>query len=124
MTLARRDNVHNTYGDYLAWPEHVRYELIDGSAYLMVPAHDLLHQEIAGEIYRQLSTALIGAQCRVFIAPLDVRLPRAAEANDKIDTVVQPRCARGLRHRQGGSSRRARRAGPGGRSACSLDRRP
>lgn len=90
MALARRDNVHHTYGDYLGWPEDVRYELIGGVAYLMAPAPDLLHQEIAGEIYRQISTALIGAQCRAFIAPLDVRLPSTEEADEQIDTVVQP----------------------------------
>ncbi|MGH8525497.1 MAG: hypothetical protein ACREXY_15225 [Gammaproteobacteria bacterium] len=34
MALALRDNAYHTYADYLAWPEDVRYELIDGMAYL------------------------------------------------------------------------------------------
>ena len=37
MALALRDNAYHTYADYLAWPEDVRYELIDGMAYLWRP---------------------------------------------------------------------------------------
>jgi Uma2 family endonuclease len=90
MGLARRDNVHHTYGDYLGWPEDVRYELIDGDAFLMAPAPDLEHQEIAGELFFQLRTALDQSRCRAFVAQVDVRLPEADEADDSIDTVVQP----------------------------------
>lgn len=90
MALARRDNVYHTYADYLGWPEDVRYELIDGVAYLMAPAPDLAHQEVAGEIYFQLRNALEGSPCRALIAPVDVRLPKANETDERIDTVVQP----------------------------------
>ena len=90
MGLALRDDRHHTYADYLAWPEDARYELIDGEAYLMAPAPALDHQEIAGEIFRQVGNALHGKPCRPFIAPLDVRLPRGDEGDDAIDTVVQP----------------------------------
>jgi hypothetical protein len=34
--------------------------------------------------------ALEGRDCRAYVAPLDVRLPKADEADDEIDTVVQP----------------------------------
>jgi hypothetical protein len=37
MGLPLRDHDYHTYGDYLRWPEDVRYELIDGEAYLMAP---------------------------------------------------------------------------------------
>jgi Uma2 family endonuclease len=90
MGLALKDREHHSYRDYLGWPEDVRYELIDGEAYLMAPAPDLSHQDAAGEIYYQLRRALDGKRCRPFIAPVDVRLPRADEADDAIDTVVQP----------------------------------
>ncbi len=90
MGLPLRDVEYHTYGDYLTWPEEVRYELIDGKAYLMAPAPSVSHQDIAGEIYRQLANALQGKPCRVFIAPVDVRLPKADEADEQIDTVVQP----------------------------------
>jgi len=90
MSLALKDKEHHYYGDYLTWPEDVRYELIDGDAYLMAPAPDLAHQEVAGEIYYQVRLALKGKPCRALIAPVDVRLPKYNEADDRIDTVVQP----------------------------------
>ncbi|HRF12495.1 MAG: hypothetical protein AW09_000088 [Candidatus Accumulibacter phosphatis] len=90
MGLAVRDHNYHTYADYLAWPEDVRYELIDGTAYLMAPAPTLEHQEVAGEIYFQLRQALAGNTCRVFIAPLDVRFPKTEAADERIDTVLQP----------------------------------
>jgi len=90
MGLALRDPEYHTYGDYLTWPEDVRYELIDGEAFLMAPAPTVSHQDIAGEVYYQLRNALHGKPCRALIAPVDVRLPRADEADERIDTVVQP----------------------------------
>lgn len=90
MGLPLRDPEYHTYGDYLTWPEDLRYELIDGDAFLMAPAPTVSHQDIAGEVYRQLGNALQGKPCRALIAPVDVRLPKADEADDQIDTVVQP----------------------------------
>jgi Uma2 family endonuclease len=90
MALAKRDDAQHTYADYLGWPEDVRYELIDGVAYLMAPAPDLDHQDVAGEIYRQLANSLQHNPCRPYIAPLDVRLPKVDETDEQVDTVVQP----------------------------------
>jgi len=90
MPLARRDDRSHTYRDYLDWPEDARYELIDGVAYLMAPAPDLTHQVVVGEIFRQLANSLTDQPCRALIAPVDVRLPKGDEADDAIDTVVQP----------------------------------
>jgi Uma2 family endonuclease len=90
MSLALKDTLSHCYGDYLTWSDDQRYELIDGMAYLMAPAPDVAHQDVAGEIYFQIRQALQGKPCRAFIAPIDVRLPKYAEADDQIDTVVQP----------------------------------
>jgi Uma2 family endonuclease len=90
MVLARRDEQRHTYGDYRRWPEDMRYELIDGISYAMAPAPSLRHQEVLLELARQVANALRDNPCRPFIAPFDVRLPRANEADDRIDTVVQP----------------------------------
>lgn len=92
MGLARRDDQRHTYGDYRQWPEDLRYELIDGIAYAMAPAPapSLLHQDVLGELFRQVANVLRTGPCRPFIAPFDVRLPRAGEADDQIETVVQP----------------------------------
>lgn len=90
MGLALRKEKHYTYADYLTWPEDARYELIDGEAFLMAPAPLVEHQEVAGEVFRQLANQLDGKPCRPYIAPVDVRLPRKDEADAAIDTVVQP----------------------------------
>lgn len=90
MGLALKNDHIYSYGDYLTWSDSVRYELIDGSAFCMVPAPDLAHQEVAGEIYRQVANKLLGKKCQAFIAPVDVRLPKYNEADKDIDTVVQP----------------------------------
>lgn len=90
MGLPKRDSERHTYGDYLKWLEETRYELIDGVAYAMVPAPTRRHQEVLGELFRQLANALRGHPCRALIAPFDVRLPRGEEADETIDTVVQP----------------------------------
>lgn len=90
MSLPRRDDGLHTYGEYLTWSEDARYELIDGVAYLMAPALTLEHQEVTGEIFFQLRRALENRSCRVFVALVDVRIPKAEETDEKVDTVVQP----------------------------------
>ena len=90
MALQQRDDHYYTYADYLTWPEDVRYELIDGTAWLMSPAPGRRHQEVVGEIFFQTRQALDGKNCRAYLAPFDVRLPKSDEADELIDTVVQP----------------------------------
>jgi Uma2 family endonuclease len=90
MGLPLRDQQRHTYAEYLRWPEDVRYELIDGEAYLMAPAPSAGHQRLVGEMFRQIADALEGGSCEVFVAPFDVRLPRGNEPDDEIATVVQP----------------------------------
>ncbi|MDX9767666.1 MAG: Uma2 family endonuclease [Ectothiorhodospiraceae bacterium] len=90
MGLPLRDNERHTYGDYRQWPDEQRYELIDGIAYAMAPAPARLHQDFQLELARQIADALDGTPCRVYLAPFDVRLPRGNEADDRVDSVVQP----------------------------------
>lgn len=90
MGLPRRDIEYHTYADYCSWPDDVRYELIDGVAYAVGPAPVRRHQGILGEIFRQVANILEGSPCRPYIAPFDVRLPKAEEADNDVDTVVQP----------------------------------
>lgn len=91
MTPPRRDTLHHTYRDYFGWPDGERDELIDGVAYVKEPpAPSRSHQEIVCQLYLQVGMALEGQPCRAYVAPFDVRLPRCGEADDLIDTVVQP----------------------------------
>ena len=81
---------HFTYKDYKTWPDEERWELIDGTAYLM-SAPNRAHQSLVGEIYLQLANFLKKKPCKVYISPLDVLLPAfEGQGEDDIDTVVQP----------------------------------
>jgi Uma2 family endonuclease len=90
MGLPLRDSKLHTYGEYFTWPENVRYELINGETYLMAPAPSVDHQRLVGDLFRQIADTLDGHRCEAFIAPFDVRLPRGDEADEAVDTVVQP----------------------------------
>ena len=90
MGLPQLKIEYHTYADYTDWPEDVRYELIDGIAYAMAPAPTRIHQHLVGELFRQVANALKNKPCQTFVAPFDVRLPHADEADEQIDTVVQP----------------------------------
>ncbi|MCL1917385.1 MAG: Uma2 family endonuclease [Peptococcaceae bacterium] len=76
---------HLTYADYAGWDDSVRYELIEGMAYMMT-APSWIHQSISMSLATQIHNFLHGKPCKVFAAPFDVRLN--ADGND--DTVVQP----------------------------------
>src|SRR5690348_8770818 len=90
MAVLKRDADHHTYADYLTWSRTYGDELIDGTAYVTEPPAPMWsHQMIVGEIYRQIATALDDKPCRVCVAPSDIRLPKASEADDEVDTVVQ-----------------------------------
>lgn len=91
MGLAKRSETQRyTYADYLGWDDSQRWELIDGTAYAMAPAPAIVHQDIAGGIYAQVLQGLHGKSCRVFVAPVDVRLPKPGQNEQRSDTVVQP----------------------------------
>jgi Uma2 family endonuclease len=81
------ENNHFTYADYLGWESPERYQIIDGEAFMM-SSPTVEHQAISGEIFRQFANFLTGKPCRVFAAPLDVRLFPEEDQSD--DTVVQP----------------------------------
>ena len=86
----RQGEEHFTYADYRSWPDDERRELIDGVAYNMSPAPGFRHQSVSSEMVIQFGTHLRNSACRVLAAPFDIRLPRGDEADDEIDTVVQP----------------------------------
>lgn len=81
---------HDTYGDYAAWPDDERWEIIDGVPSAIAPAPNRRHQEVALALGAQLFNPLSGSGCRPYIAPFDIRLPHGNEADDQVDRVVQP----------------------------------
>jgi Uma2 family endonuclease len=91
MPVLKRDEHYHTYADYLRWSRPFGDELINGTAYIREPPSPILvHQDIVGELHRQIANALLNTSWRVYVAPCDVRLPKSAEKDDQIDTVVQP----------------------------------
>jgi Uma2 family endonuclease len=89
--MRQRDMQRHTYADYLTWSAAYGNELIDGTAYVREPpAPSRLHQEVVGELHRQIANSLQDRRARVYAAPFDVRLPKQGGADDQIDTVVQP----------------------------------
>ena len=79
-----------TYRHYRTWPDSERWEIIDGRAWAMSPAPRRRHQEISLRLLRDIGTFLTGKTCKVFGAPFDVLLPKSSEADDEVDTIVQP----------------------------------
>jgi Uma2 family endonuclease len=76
-----------TYADYLTWNFKERIELIRGKIFKMSPAPTSFHQRI--------SIFLKGKKCKMFHAPIDVRLKgksfrKKKLRDDEITTVVQP----------------------------------
>lgn len=81
---------HFTYRHYLTWPEAERWELIAGQAWAMSPAPTSVHQAISGYLHGTLFAYLKDKACKVFSAPFDVLFPEGDEADEDVDTVVQP----------------------------------
>lgn len=90
MALPKSTERRFTYADNRQWPDNERWELIDGVAYAMSPAPTISHQIMTGQLFRQIDQALDASPCRALIAPVDVLLPAANEADDQATTVVQP----------------------------------
>jgi Uma2 family endonuclease len=56
----------------------------------MSPAPTRRHQDVVVELSRQIATFLRSHTCRVYTAPFAARLPRGGEADDLVESVVQP----------------------------------
>ena len=84
-----------TYADYLTWNFKERIELIRGKIFKMSPAPTRLHQSISIKIETEISIFLKGKKCKMFHAPIDVRLKgkpfrKKKLRDDEITTVIQP----------------------------------
>jgi len=76
-----------TYADYLEWEGPERYELINGEVFQMA-SPSVAHQALLMGLSSDFDNWLRGKPCRVFTAPLDVRLFPKEDKSD--NTVVQP----------------------------------
>ncbi len=85
------DEPRFTYGDYVQWQGDERWELINGVPFAMSPAPSRAHQDVVGQLFLQIASALQSTRsCRAYVAPFDVRLSAMDEKDDDVTTVVQP----------------------------------
>jgi Uma2 family endonuclease len=79
-----------TFADCLTWDEQERFEIINGEAF-MLASPSRVHQEVSGELFRQLANFLEGKRCKVYPAPFAVRLFEKEEDDpENVDTMVEP----------------------------------
>lgn len=79
-----------TWLDYQTWPNHERWEIIDGIAYNMSPAPSTRHQRVAGKLHACFDRILSGKGCTPFIAPTDVKLSEQDIVQPDILVVCDP----------------------------------
>ncbi|MFT5128852.1 MAG: Uma2 family endonuclease [Rhodothermales bacterium] len=65
-----------TWADYLSWPEDVRFEILNGDAFAMVPP-TTWHQEISDNLVALFRERLRGKPCRAYSSPIGVKLSDA-----------------------------------------------
>ena len=83
-------NQTSTYGDYLSWPDEERWEIIDGEPFNITPTPSRRHQDVLMALASKYYNFLENKPCKVYLAPLDVRLPEGGQSEMDITTVVQP----------------------------------
>lgn len=89
MALPARKQSY-TFADALEWGEDERVEIINGEVFMMAPPLRI-HQEIIGELFRQISNFLYGKQCKAYVAPFGVRpFEEEGDRPEDIDTMVEP----------------------------------
>ena len=74
-----------TYSDYKEWNTKDRYEIIDGIAYAMAPP-SIAHQNVSSNLHREIANFLKDKPCKVYAAPVGVRL----NADKGDNTVLEP----------------------------------
>jgi Uma2 family endonuclease len=85
----RQENRKYTYADYIRWTERERWEIIDGVPYMQA-APSWEHQRILAQLGRQFLNYFQGKPCETYLAPFDVMLSEGNEADEDIETTVQP----------------------------------
>ena len=81
---------HYTFADCLVWDESTRIEIINGEAFVMsMPLR--IHQEILGELSRQLANFLEGKTAEVIFGPFAVRVfEKDGDPRESVGTMVLP----------------------------------
>jgi len=79
-----KEEEYYTYADFLEWDDNVRGELYDGEIFMMAPPLRA-HQAIVTQLIFQLESYLKGKKCKVYPAPIAVRLfPKEDNSDDNV----------------------------------------
>ena len=93
VSMPQTHRPRKTREDYLALPDEVRAELIDGELYV-TPSPGFSHQDVVGRLYRVLSEYVERLELgRVGLSPLDVHLPGGDIVQPDLLFVAQSRRA-------------------------------
>lgn len=79
-----------TWTDYQTWPDHERWEIIGGDAYLMASPTSR-HQRMVGELHAQMHRHFKGKSCQVFVSPMDVVLDEQDVVQPDLLVVCDPK---------------------------------
>ena len=90
-TAYNLNNKNYTYEDILNFNDKNRYEIIEGTLFVMESARPK-HQMYVGEIFNQIYNYLKGKPCKVIVAPSEVKLTTQIfqRTHSKIKDSVQP----------------------------------
>ena len=89
MSVAIKQDQKYTFADYESWPEDERREIIAGIPYA-IAAPSRLHQKTVLKLGNQIDQYFDNKPCEIYSAPFNVRLPIENEANEFIETTVEP----------------------------------
>ncbi len=82
-----------SYADYIKWQFDERIELLRGKIARMLPAPNVNHQRVSGNLFVNIYNQLHKRDCQLFSAPFDVRLynrKKSVKSSQEIYSVVQP----------------------------------
>lgn len=83
-------NATYSYADYLTWRFSEMVELIKGKLFILSPAPAERHQRIVTKLTVEIGSKFKGYDCKMYVAPFDVRLIKNSKKENEIYTVVQP----------------------------------
>ena len=63
-----------TWNDYRSWDDGKRWEIVGGETFALTPSPASRHQSVVTTLARELAAFFKGKTCRVFVAPMDVKL--------------------------------------------------
>lgn len=90
MPLPSQKQQTAIYRDYLSRPENYRVEPLDGAVFDMGPAPSRRHQQVLGELFKQIAVFLTGKPCKVYSALLTSVCPMKKKRTMRCEPLFNP----------------------------------